>query len=198
MTYIEGYNFPDELYYHIDHAWVKIESNGNVRVGINDFYQKSAGDITNMDIPFEGDEVAQGKTCGRIESGKWIGKFVSPISGEIIKANIELELNPSLINKSPYKKGWIIVIKPSNLDDEVKNLFQVDDVKPFLDSGSIEYRKMVEWMTSYLNATTLQYQLLEDMVEAIGLPEENLCLYCWNGRSLSYDYDPRQRELNLL
>ena len=132
MTSIEGYNFPDELYYHIDHAWVKIESNGTVRVGINDFYQKSAGDITNIDIPFEGDKVTQGRTCGRIESGKWIGKFVSPISGEITKANIELELNPSLINNSPYTKGWIVVIQPSNLDDEVKNLFQVDELKPWL------------------------------------------------------------------
>ena len=132
MTSIEGYNFPDKLYYHIDHAWVKIESSKNVRVGLNDFYQISAGEITNIDIPFEGDEVAQGKTCGRIESGKWIGKFVSPVSGEIIEANIELELDPSLINKSPYKKGWIVVIKPSNLDEEIKTLFKVDEVKPWL------------------------------------------------------------------
>ena len=132
MTSIEGYSFPDELYYHIDHAWVKIESNGNVRVGINDFYQKSAGDITNIDIPFEGDKVAQGKTCGRIESGKWIGKFVSPVSGEIIDANIELELNPSLINKSPYKKGWIVVIKPSNLDEELKGLYHGDKVESWV------------------------------------------------------------------
>lgn len=132
MALIEGYNFPDELYYHKDHAWAKIEPNGNVRIGINDFYQKSAGDITNIDLPFEGDEVAQGKTCGRIESGKWTGKFVSPVSGEVIEANIELELDSSLINKSPYNKGWIIVIKPSNLGKELKNLFHGDNVEPWL------------------------------------------------------------------
>jgi len=132
MVLIEGYNFPDGLYYHKEHAWVKIEPNRNIRVGLNDFYQKSAGDITNIDLPFEGDEVYQGKTCGRVESGKWIGKFVSPISGEIIEANIDLEIDPTLINKSPYKEGWIIIIKPLNLDEELKSLLQVKNVKPWL------------------------------------------------------------------
>src|SRR4030042_6655349 len=115
MVLIEGYNFPDNLYYHKDHAWAKIESNGNIRAGVNDFYQKSAGDISNIDIPFEGEKVVQGEICARIQSAKWIGKFVSPISGEIIKANIELEINTSLINKSPYGEGWIMLVKPSNL-----------------------------------------------------------------------------------
>ena len=132
MALIEGYNFPDELFYHKEHSWIKIESNGKIRLGLNDFYQKSAGDITNIDLPFEGDKITQGKTCGRIESGKWIGKLVSPISGEVIEINIDLEIDPSLINKSPYKKGWILILKPSNLNDELKNLFQVDKIKPWL------------------------------------------------------------------
>jgi len=132
MALIEGYNFPDELFYHKEHSWIKIESNGNIRVGLNDFYQKSAGDITNIDLPFEGDILSQGKTCGRIESGKWIGKLVSPVSGEVIEINIDLEIDPSIINKSPYKKGWILILKPSNLDKELKNLFQVDNIKPWL------------------------------------------------------------------
>src|SRR4030042_6983086 len=129
MTTIEGYNLPDGLYYHKDHAWVKIESDGTVRVGMNDFYQKSAGDTTYIDLPFEGDEVSQGETCGKIQSAKWVGKFVSPVSGEIVKVNTELEDDCTLINKSSYEKGWIMVIKPSNLDQELKNLFYGDNVK---------------------------------------------------------------------
>jgi glycine cleavage system H protein len=132
MALIKGYNFPDELYYHKEHTWAKIESNGNIRVGFNDFYQKSAGEITNIDLPFEGDAVNQGKTCGRIESGKWIGKFVSPVSGTLIKVNIDLEIDPTLINKTPYKDGWLVTIKPSNLDKDLKNLFKVDKVEPWL------------------------------------------------------------------
>jgi len=132
MVLIEGYNFPNNLYYHKDHAWAKIESNGNIRTGVNDFYQKSAGDITNIDIPFEGDEATQGEICARIQSAKWIGKFVSPVSGKIVEANIELELDSTLINKSPYNKGWIIIIKPSKLDKELKNLLQGNKIEPWL------------------------------------------------------------------
>jgi len=124
MAVIEGYNFPDELYYHKEHAWVKVESDGTVRVGMNDFYQKSAGDTTYIDLPFEGDEVTQGETSGKIQSAKWVGKFVSPVSGEITKVNNELEDDCTLINKSPYEKGWIMVIKPSNIDEELQQLFR--------------------------------------------------------------------------
>ena len=57
MAIIEGYNMPDELYYNKDHTWVKVESDGKIRVGMNDFYQKLAGDTTYIDLPFEGDAV---------------------------------------------------------------------------------------------------------------------------------------------
>jgi len=78
---------PDDLYYHKEHAWVRVESPDRVVVGMNDFYQKSAGDTTYIDLPFEGDEVSQGETIGKIQSSKWVGKFVAPVSGEIIEVS---------------------------------------------------------------------------------------------------------------
>jgi len=122
MVKLEGYNLPDDLHYHNDHAWARIESDGTVTVGMNDFYQKSAGDTTYIDLPFEGDDVEQGETCGKIQSAKWVGKFVSPISGEIVEVNEELEDDCTLINKSPYDDGWIMKVKPSNLDEDLKKL----------------------------------------------------------------------------
>ena len=119
---IQGYNMPDDLYYHAENSWVKIESDGTVRVGMDDFYQKQAGDTTYVDLPFEGDSVSQGETCGKIQSSKWVGKLVSPISGEIVEANSELENDCRLINKDPYNAGWIMRIKPTKLDEELKNL----------------------------------------------------------------------------
>lgn len=132
MAKIEGYNLPDDLYYHKDHAWVKVEADGNIRVGMNDFYQKSAGDTTYIDLPFEGDEVEQGETCGKIQSAKWVGKIVAPISGEIVEVNEELEDDCTLINKSPYDKGWIMVLKPSNLDKELRDLFHGGKVESWV------------------------------------------------------------------
>ncbi len=132
MVKVEGYELPDDLYYHKDHAWIKIESDGTVLVGMNDFYQKSAGDTTYIDLPFEGDDVEQGETCGKIQSAKWVGKFVSPISGEIVEVNEELEDDCTLLNKSPYDKGWIMRVKPSNLDDDLQNLYHGNKVEPWL------------------------------------------------------------------
>lgn len=132
MVKVEDYELPDDLYYHKDHAWAKIESDGNVRVGMNDFYQKSAGDTTYVDLPFEGDDISQDETCGKIQSAKWVGKFASPLSGEILEVNEALEDDCTLINKSPYDEGWIMLVKPSNLEQDKKNLFHGDNVEPWL------------------------------------------------------------------
>ena len=142
MVKVKDYDLPDNLYYHNDHAWVKLESDGTVRVGMNDFYQKSAGDTTYIDLPFEGDEVEQGETCGKIQSAKWVGKFVAPVSGEIIKVNEELEDDCTLINKSPYEKGWICKINPSNLDEELKNLMKIDTLPEFIHSEIVRVEKI--------------------------------------------------------
>jgi len=59
----------------------------------------------------------------------------------------------------------------------------IEDVSEYLDHTSEKYAKMIEWIRKYLNITSLKYQTLEDMVQAIGLPEENLCTFCWNGKN---------------
>ncbi|MBN1298503.1 MAG: amidophosphoribosyltransferase, partial [Actinobacteria bacterium] len=56
------------------------------------------------------------------------------------------------------------------------------NIEPFLDSKSQLYKKMVETIQKELGVTSLKYQTTENMVKAIGLPEERLCLYCWNGK----------------
>ncbi|MBU4314143.1 MAG: amidophosphoribosyltransferase [Actinobacteria bacterium] len=57
----------------------------------------------------------------------------------------------------------------------------IEDVSEYIDHNSEKYKRMVEWIRNDLGATTLRYQYLEDMVTAIGLPKEKLCLYCWTG-----------------
>ena len=133
MSEIKGYNFPDDLYYHPEHSWVRVDDDRMVIVGMNDFFQKAAGDITYVDLPFEGDEVEAGEVCGKVQSSKWIGKLVAPVSGEIISLNEELDSDSTLINKKPYGDGWIIKISPSNLDEELKNLMKGDSVLAWLE-----------------------------------------------------------------
>jgi len=123
MADIKGYSMPDKLYYHKDHSWARVDGS-KVTVGMNDFFQKEAGDIVFIDLPDEEDEVSQDETCGKIQSRKWIGKLVAPVSGEIVEINEDLEDDTSLINSDPYGKGWILVIEASDLDSELENLMQ--------------------------------------------------------------------------
>jgi glycine cleavage system H protein len=132
MAEIKGYMMPDELYYHEDHSWARVDGT-RVTVGMNDFFQKEAGDIVFVDLPEEEDEVSQGEVCGKIQSRKWIGKLVAPVSGEIVEVNEELEEDTSLINTDPYDKGWIIVIEASDLDAELEKLMQGDALVGFLE-----------------------------------------------------------------
>jgi glycine cleavage system H protein len=132
MADIKGYDIPDELYYHEEHSWARVDGT-KVTVGMSDFFQKEAGDIVFVDLPEEEDDVSQGEVCGKIQSRKWIGKLVSPVSGEIIEINEELEDDTSLINTDPYGEGWIIVIEASDLDSDLGNLIHGDAVADFID-----------------------------------------------------------------
>jgi len=132
MVDIKGYNMPDELYYHEEHSWARVDGT-KVTVGMSDFFQKEAGDIVFVDLPEEEDEVSQGEVCGKIQSRKWIGNLVAPVSGEIVEINEGLEEDTSLINIDPYGAGWIVVIEASDLDSELKNLIHGDAVARFID-----------------------------------------------------------------
>ena len=59
---------------------------------------------------------------------------------------------------------------------------KTEELKEYLDDRSEKYQKMVDWIAKELGVTTLKYQQIDDMIEAIGLPREKLCLYCWLGK----------------
>lgn len=115
MVKIDGNEFPDDLYYHKDHMWVKVEGE-SVRVGYNDWAQEAAGKLVNLNTRKVGRSLKAGKTLGTVESGKWVGPLKSPVGGEILEVNQEVLKSPSIINDDPYGTGWIAVIAPSDLE----------------------------------------------------------------------------------
>ena len=141
---VREYDLPDELHYHSGHTWVRVEDDGNVRVGLNDFAQAAAGDITYVDLPFEGDDVEVGGTCGKIQSSKWVGKLVAPVSGEVTEVNEELENDATLINQDCYGEGWIILIEPSDIDDDLENLMQDEAAATWLEEEIVKVEKEKE------------------------------------------------------
>jgi glycine cleavage system H protein len=136
---VDEYDMPDDLYYHGEHAWVRIEGDYGI-VGINDFAQKMAGTLKRIVTLEEDEEVNQGKPCGTISSGKWTGKLYSPVSGEIEELNEDVEDDPKLINESPYGDGWVFKVKLSD-KDEISSLYHGGNVEEWLLSEIKEHRK---------------------------------------------------------
>ena len=118
------YDCPDELYYHKEHSYARVEGD-TVVFGITDFAQKQAGTIKRIVTLEADDEIEQSKPYGTLSSGKWTGKMQSPLGGVITETNTVLEEKPKTVNESCYKDGWIVKIKPSNLEEELQNLMRV-------------------------------------------------------------------------
>jgi len=113
---IGDYEFPDDLYYDRDHNWARVEDN-IVTQGLSDFGQDLAGELVYVEVPRVGRKVEKGKPFMSMESGKWVGRVNAMVSGEIVEVNEELEWEPSLINESPYEKGWLVKIKAEDLGE---------------------------------------------------------------------------------
>lgn len=140
MVEIEGYTLPDELYYTKDHTWARIEDKGTVTVGMDAYGAKAAGNIEFIDLPMEDDEFEAGEAFGSLESAKWVGGLLMPVSGTIVEVNESIEDDLELISKEPYGEGWLIKLKPTNLKDDLATLVHGDDVGPWL-KKEIENRK---------------------------------------------------------
>ncbi len=138
---IEDYFFPDDMHYHKEHFWAKVEGDV-VTMGTTDFAQKLAGQVVYIELPSPGKTVEQGKPCGSMESGKWVGRIYAPVSGKIEAINGDLEDTPELINESPYEKGWMCKIKASNLQEDLKNLMKAASLPDFIKSEVERVKKV--------------------------------------------------------
>jgi len=125
----------DHLLYTKEHEWVDMEEGeGFAIVGISEYAQSSLGDITFIELPGVDDEVEQFGEFASIESVKAASDIFSPMTGTIIEVNTDLEEDPSLINKSPYKKGWIAKLKIADKEEQL-NLMTADEYRKFLESA---------------------------------------------------------------
>ncbi|MDN5278322.1 MAG: glycine cleavage system protein [Clostridiales bacterium] len=105
--------------YTKEHEWANLEGD-TATVGITDYAANQLGDVVFVEMPGVGDSVGKGDTIGTIESVKTVSDLYSPLTGEIVAVNEEIESNPGLVNEDPHGKGWLIKIKlsdPKEMDD---------------------------------------------------------------------------------
>jgi glycine cleavage system H protein len=130
MVKVDNYEVPEGLYYSNDFAWIKIEGE-KVRMGITDYAQKQLREIVYAELPETGTELKQNEPYGTLESVKAVSDLVAAISGTVEEVNAEVQSKPEILNEDPYVKGWLVVLKPTNLQAELANL--------------MDFEKAVEW-----------------------------------------------------
>ena len=123
--------FPEDLYYSKDHVWVRLTA-GKAVIGVTYHAQKELGAIVFAELPEEGADIEKGETLGSLESSKTVAEVSAPISGQVVKANKDLEEDPSLINDDPYGNGWLVTME---IDDP-------DELEGLL--NSVEYENYLE------------------------------------------------------
>jgi glycine cleavage system H protein len=106
-----------DLRFTKEHEWIEIKDDGLAIIGISDFAQEQLDDIVSIELPKAGGVFRQGQTIAIVDSVKASSDIYAPISGEIIEVNEELIEKPEMINQSPYDLGWMVKVKPSNMEE---------------------------------------------------------------------------------
>jgi len=124
----------DDCKYTQEHEWVKVENTeaNEVLVGITDYAQDQLGDIVYLELPQTGSVVKQLDKMGEIESVKAVSDLFSPISGNVIESNSDLDDHPELVNEDPFGKGWLIRVTMTSVN-ELDGLMAASEYQSYID-----------------------------------------------------------------
>ncbi len=128
FTVVRNCVLPLHLYYKVDeHIWVRVEENGEVTLGYTDVAQTTAGGMLHVTFRPVGKFYARGKVVAVVESSKWLGALRTPIAGTLVATNEAVREDAGLINRSPYGRGWLVRIRPENLERDLSDLVTGED-----------------------------------------------------------------------
>jgi glycine cleavage system H protein len=123
--------YPKDYRYTKEHEWVRVEGD-TATIGITEFAQKQLGDVVYVELPAVGKALEVHQTIGVVESVKAVSDVYSPLSGEVIAVNEDLNNSPETLNQDPHGKGWIIRLRLKNAADW-EALMTVGDYERFLE-----------------------------------------------------------------
>jgi glycine cleavage system H protein len=125
-------NYPDELLYHDQHDWARLEGDDLAVFGITWYAQDSLGEVVFYDPPEPGATIDKDASYAEVESVKAVSDVIAPLSGEIVEVNEALADAPEKINEDPYGEGWLVKVRLSAPGEKDALL------------GAEEYRKLLD------------------------------------------------------
>jgi glycine cleavage system H protein len=103
-------SYPDDLLYHPEHDWARIEGDEAV-LGVTWYAQDALGELVHYEPPSEGATVTKDASYGEVESVKAVSDLIAPLSGAVLEVNQTVVDAPETVNEDPYGEGWLIRIR---------------------------------------------------------------------------------------
>lgn len=123
-------DYPEDLRYSKEHEWARI--NGNLaQIGVTRFAVEKLGDVTQVELPREGETVTKDEVFGTVESVKAVSDLFAPVSGKVARVNTPLNNAPEAVNEEPYDEGWMIEIEMSD-PSQAEELMTAAQYREFL------------------------------------------------------------------
>lgn len=123
--------YPEDLKYTEEHTWLRIEGKKG-RVGITYYAQEQLKEIVFVELPEIGATVKYMEPFGVVESAKATSDLYSPVTGTVVEVNEDLHVDPGLINRDPYGKGWMILVEIEDLK-ELEKLLSDKDYRRYIE-----------------------------------------------------------------
>jgi glycine cleavage system H protein len=111
-------SYPDDLHYHPEHDWARIDGDEAV-LGVTWWAADSLGELVHYEPPAEGSTVTKDQPYGEVESVKAVSDVIAPLSGEVLEVNQKVVDAPETVNEDPYGEGWLIrirIARPAEVD----------------------------------------------------------------------------------
>jgi len=151
-VWVAGYQFPENLHYHLGHTWARAVGPDTVAVGMDDFASRLTGPAQRLEVPDAGSWVQQGSDTFRVDSDGRSAHLVSPVDGEVVEVNPELKNDPTLSTKDPYRRGWICTVRVPGIAANLRNLLSGRMARRWIE----ETRDQLELRLMALSGSVLQ------------------------------------------
>lgn len=139
---VAGFELPDNLRYHPGHTWAVAESADLVRVGVDDFASKLAGNVKNIDIPARGQWIRQGQRIIAMHHDGRDIELVSPIEGTVVDINQNALADPTVVKSDPYGEGWLLTVNSPDAKTNFRNLLGGTLARRWMDDAAARLRML--------------------------------------------------------
>ncbi len=139
---IAGFYMADDYYYHRGHSWARLEHGGLMRVGIDDFTQRLFGCMSEVRLPKLGAHIKQMEPGWVLRREDKLARMLAPAEGVVVARNHKVIDNPNLVKEDPYGDGWLLLVEPKHLKQNLQNLLFADEAAAWLSAETAKLEAM--------------------------------------------------------